>query len=202
MVFLSALFACTGMKAQQGDALTAFAASMESSRAEFSYGFTVDDGRVKMQGDGNVTVQGSSYHMTGNGLEMWCDGLSRWTADAAAKEVVIESFDGTMTVMANPALLVGNLGREFSWEGNGVSGTFNGKPARMFVLKGKENAEIKELIVYMDRETASISGAEITLPDGSMMTLAILSFRFSEQGPLSDFIPDGFPSGWIVTDLR
>lgn len=137
------LFAAAGTSAQQKDALTEFAAKMASSKAEFHYSFILDDGRVKMTGEGTVAVQGSSYYMTGNGLEIWCDGKSRWTSDSAAREAVIESVGEGMELAANPALLVSNLDREFSWSGNGVPGTFNGSPAKVFYLKANSNADIK-----------------------------------------------------------
>ncbi|MCM1501576.1 MAG: outer membrane lipoprotein carrier protein LolA [Bacteroidales bacterium] len=196
------LFAAAGTSAQQKDALTEFAAKMASSKAEFHYSFTLDDGRVKMTGEGTVAVQGSSYYMTGNGLEIWCDGKSRWTSDSAAREAVIESVGEGMELAANPALLVSNLDREFSWSGNGVPGTFNGSPAKVFYLKANSNAGIREASVYFDRDGKSITGAEIRLPDGSVMTFTLSSFVFSEPGPLAVFTPGEFSGGWIVTDLR
>ncbi|MDE6872320.1 MAG: outer membrane lipoprotein carrier protein LolA [Bacteroidales bacterium] len=200
---LSLILSAAGLDAQQhNDALSAFAARMLSSRAAFDYSFTIDDGRVKMNGSGNVIVQGSSYYMAGNGLEIWCDGTSRWTSDVAAREAVIESVDGNQAVIANPAMLVGNLDREFSWSGNGEAGMFNSKPAKVFTLEAVENAEIGDAVIYMDKAGETITGAEISLPDGSKMTFVISSFRFSNPGPLSDFSPAEFSGGWIVTDLR
>ena len=73
---------------------------------EFS---TVVSGQ-KVIGDGQVDIQGNSYHMTGNGLVVYCDGASTWLIDEDAQEVVIESADSNDAgLLANPILLMMNL---------------------------------------------------------------------------------------------
>jgi hypothetical protein len=64
----------------------------------------------KVMGDGQVAVQGDSYQMQGNGMQIYCDGSTTWLIDEAAEEVVIESADSNDAgFLANPILLLMNL---------------------------------------------------------------------------------------------
>lgn len=52
--------------------------------------YSLDTESAKVVGNGDLQVQGTSYHMTGNGLEVFCDGKSSWIIDDSSMEVVIE----------------------------------------------------------------------------------------------------------------
>lgn len=43
---------------------------------------------------GTLLLQGECYRAEGNGMEIRCDGKTRWTVDPAAKEVYIEPAGG------------------------------------------------------------------------------------------------------------
>lgn len=186
----------------QHDDVAVFTARLAASRASFDYEFVLDDGKVKMKGEGNVVVQGSSYMTKGNGLDIWCDGTSRWTADTAAKELVIEPLESEQTVITDPAMLVGNLAREFTWSDSGIPGTIDGKPSKVYRLEPKSDDGISKAVLYFDSDGKTIIAADIFLAEGSVMTFTISSFLFAEPGDPSDFFPPVFSSDWIVTDLR
>ena len=76
---------------------------------------------LKAVGAGTVEVQGNTYHMKGNGIEIYCDGTSTWLIDETAEEVVIESADSKDAgFLANPIILLMNL------EESGISYEVNG----------------------------------------------------------------------------
>ncbi len=59
---------------------------------------------AKISGSATVTVQGDAYHMNGNGIEAWCDGVSIWMIDNEAKEVYVESAESASeSYMQNPS---------------------------------------------------------------------------------------------------
>lgn len=94
-------------------------ASEECVRIEYEFSTTVSG--HKITGDGQVDVQGNSYHMQGNGMEIYCDGATTWLIDEAAEEVFIESADSNDAgYLANPIMLLMNL------EESGVSYKVNG----------------------------------------------------------------------------
>ena len=91
----------------ESGALDRLVSAMASSSVTFdyTYRFTPVSGPV-LSGTGSVRFQGNSFIMKGNGLEIYCDGKSRWTIDRSAREAVAESFDaGHPDYLANPALI-------------------------------------------------------------------------------------------------
>ncbi len=76
---------------------------------DVDYSFEVSES-AKVSGSAIVTVQGDAYHMSGNGIEAWCDGVSIWMLDNEAKEVYIESADSASeSYMRNPSQALKNL---------------------------------------------------------------------------------------------
>ena len=111
MTFLMAV-----AQVQQPSVLDAFRqkALTECLRVDYEYS-TVISG-LKAVGAGTVEVQGNTYHMKGNGIEIYCDGTSTLLIDETAEEVVIESANSPEAgFLANPIIMLMNL------EGSGVS---------------------------------------------------------------------------------
>ena len=116
MTFLMAV-----AQVQQPSVLDTFRhkASTECLSVDYEYS-TVISG-LKAVGAGTVEVQGNTYHMKGNGIEIYCDGTSTWLIDETAEEVVIESADSKDAgFLANPIILLMNL------EESGISYEVNG----------------------------------------------------------------------------
>lgn len=80
---------------------------------------------VRAAGDGVIHIQGNSYHMNGNGVEIFCDGTSTWLIDEAAGEVMIESATSKDAgYLANPVLLLMDIEKtsiSYKAEGNKIS---------------------------------------------------------------------------------
>lgn len=80
---------------------------IENGRLELQYKYEVN-GKVPVGGNGSLILEGSSFRMEGNGLQIISDGKSQWTVDPDAKEVYIEESDGAATFIAHPELLLDN----------------------------------------------------------------------------------------------
>ena len=79
--------------AAQNPQIAEIAAHLETSRVSLRYDCTfMQDAPVKLSG--TLLIQGSGYLAKGNGMEIYCDGQTRWTVDPAAKEVYIEPAEG------------------------------------------------------------------------------------------------------------
>ena len=77
---------------------------------QVEYEFSTIVSGHKVIGEGQIEVQGNSYHMKGDGLEIYCDGAVTWLIDETAEEVVIESADSNDAgLLANPIMLLMNL---------------------------------------------------------------------------------------------
>ena len=95
---------------------------LESNKVTFDYTCTTLD-KVPVTQTGKVVVDGNCYVIRGSGLEIWCDGKTRWTVDNEASEVYIENSGGTRDFLANPAGYLDNV-KDLQVSGTSASGTF------------------------------------------------------------------------------
>ncbi len=189
--------------------LETFIAKVSSSLVSFDYSFTMPTRKAKMTGNGAVKVQGNSFFVDGNGLELWCDGKTRWTIDRISEEALVESvedsFDGYAT---NPAQMIVSIDDAFTETSFGGS-RFGGKAVDASVLspvhKGKGSMDISGLTLFFRSGTTTLVGAEVTLNDGSVSDFTISNLRF-EVGDKSKesfrFDEKTLDSSYVITDLR
>ena len=79
--------------------LSDIAAHLQSNRISLHYDCTyTEDTPVKLSG--TLLIQEDRYFARGNGMEIYCDGTSRWTVDPASKEVYIEPAEGLAELVA------------------------------------------------------------------------------------------------------
>ena len=86
MILTAVLMAGAGLHAQE--ILTRFS----TDRISCKYSYTIDV-PITLNFEGDALVQGECYHLNGNGIEIFCDGVSRWTVDSEAREVYIENAE-------------------------------------------------------------------------------------------------------------
>lgn len=107
-ICMSLIISAAGL--QQPSVLDALRNTSDSESIQIDYEFTAVTSGIRSFGDGRIELQGNSYHMNGNGIEIFCDGKTTWMLDAEAKEVFIESADSPSAgYLANPVLLLMNL---------------------------------------------------------------------------------------------
>lgn len=63
---------------------------VENGRVSASYSFILNG---KVNCSGVITVQQPCFKAEGNGMEIFCDGSTRWTVDRESKEVYIETAE-------------------------------------------------------------------------------------------------------------
>jgi len=69
------------------------AAHLQTNRICLHYDCTyTEDTPVKLSGV--LLIQGDCYRAVGNGMEIYCDGTTRWSVDPESKEVYIEPAEG------------------------------------------------------------------------------------------------------------
>jgi outer membrane lipoprotein-sorting protein len=196
------LHSLAGALHAQGNAvLNSLYSKMSASCVSMDYSFTMNSSDVKVVGNGSVMVQDSAYSMTGNGLQIICDGKTVWIIDAESKEVMIESpSQGDEAYMDNPALLFVNLSDAFSVDGVKKNGSVS-----TYVMSPMVSCGIKAATLSVTSDPSpAISSAHFILSDGAEMDIKIKSMTFSEKKPLTSFFYDisGLDSSWVITDLR
>ena len=82
--------------AGQEDRVRVFLDKLAENCVSLSYSFKTCSA-VPVSGEGTAIIRGDCYYVNGNGMEIWCDGQTRWVVDRSAGEVVIEAVDASST---------------------------------------------------------------------------------------------------------
>lgn len=189
--------------------LDTFVAKVSASLVSFDYSFTMPAKKAKMTGNGSVKVQGNSFIVDGNGLEICCDGKTRWTIDRISEEALVESVDDSYDSYAtNPALMIASIDNAFNEVSFGSS-KFGGKVVDASILspvsKGKGSMDIAGLKLFFRSGTTTLVGAEVTLNDGSVSNFTITNLKFEEAVKSKEsfrFNEKTLDSSYVITDLR
>lgn len=85
---------------------------VEGHRVQFHYTYSLSQKGAPFQPvtDGDVTVEGNAYVLEGLGLRVVSNGITRWSLDADAAEVVIETVQQE-DLFTNPALFISSYKR-------------------------------------------------------------------------------------------
>lgn len=113
LISIALMLAAAGLHAQ--DILARF--STDRITCKYAYTTTVP---FVLNFSGDAVVQGDCYHLVGNGIEIFCDGVSRWTMDAEAKEVYIEDAEETQNLLQEFLKYASDI----KYGKDAVSGTF------------------------------------------------------------------------------
>ena len=79
--------------AAQRYTLDTVAAHLRTDRISLQYACTIAQ-PAPVQLSGDLLTQGDCYRAKGNGMEIYCNGATRWTVDPESKEVYIEAAGG------------------------------------------------------------------------------------------------------------
>ncbi len=204
-----ALLALPQVSLAKSKTLDAFVSKVSASLVSFDYSFSMPTKKATMTGSGSVKVQGTAFVVDGNGLEIWCDGRTRWTIDRISEEALVESVDDSYDSYAtNPALMIASIDNAFREESFGNS-KFGGKVVEASVLspvnRGKGSMDISGLKLFFKSGTTTLVGAEVALNDGSVSNFTITNLKFEDAGKSKEsfrFNEKTLDSSYVITDLR
>lgn len=99
---LVALLSFGLVSSAQTEKIDALLPLLESNRVVLDYDCIITgDNGVPLSYTGNLTAQQGCYVLKGNGVEIYCDGGTRWTIDPKSKEVYIEYAEGLDDILSN-----------------------------------------------------------------------------------------------------
>lgn len=161
--------------------------------------YTTNVQNTKIVGHSDILVQGDMYTMSGNGLEVFCNGEAMWTIDESSYEVVIEPYAAQdRDYMANPMLLLADLDELFVVRNceKLVSSNVN------CILDAVLECGVAQASLELTK-SGEIVKASFILDDGNILEVEVSSMKKTEEKQKSFFSPNRrFGSDWIVTDLR
>jgi hypothetical protein len=197
------LFLLTALNAAGQNIVTDFAKTLVDGCATFGYSYSMT-GNVPLSGSGTIRLQGDAFSMEGDGLEVWCDGTTRWTVDTVAEECYIEGVEpGGLDYEANPALLVGAVDKAFKLKKT-ASATFNAQKVTEAVLVPvTDGGNITELSLMLT-SAKKPAGLLVKTSDGNIITVTVKDFAVGAKSDLKAFGFDTkkLSNDYIVTDLR
>lgn len=186
-----------------GDVLAEFNGKASSCRMEFDYSYVTGGGPAVMTGSGSVSAQDSMFRMTGSGLEVWCDGTSKWTVDRTAEEAVAEpAGDYAGDFLSNPAAVLSLLRNAEVTDTD--SSVRNGRQVTEYVLRPDASSGLSEIRICFDNSAVVPTAAFIVLENGTTVDFVINSFKYEEKSSAAAFTFDetSLTSSYAVTDLR
>lgn len=206
---VAVLFALGATASARSRTLSDFIEKVSGSLVSFDYAYSMPSGKTKMTGSGQVRVLGSSFRMEGNGLEIWCDGKTRWTVDRISEEALVEYVDDSGdSFSTNPALMISSVDDTFNEISFGAS-KFGGKAVDASVLspksKGKGSKDLVGLKLFFKSGTRTLVGARVELNDGTVSDFTISNIRFEDVNAQKEsfrFDEKTLGSSYVVTDLR
>ena len=71
----------------------------------YTYSLSQDGQSFKQVTDGNVVVEDNAYSLEGLGIKVVSDGVTRWSVDDEAREVLVETVEEG-DLFTNPALFI------------------------------------------------------------------------------------------------
>ena len=201
-VIVLILLAAQALKAQENTPLARFYDNLLSSCVEFDMSYSIRMSGVKLDGKGVLELQGDSWILVGNGMEIRCDGKTLWTVDPESKEVVIDSLSDDITagIITNPAVMLINLRELFSLRE--VLPTKEGK-SLIYTLYPKAESEVSFVNMEILKGDSSLKQLTFSLEDGTSAVVNIYSMKSGKKKPAEYFSRSvNYDSSWIVTDLR
>lgn len=201
-VIVLILLAAQALKAQENTPLARFYDNLLSSCVEFDMSYSIRMSGVKLDGKGVLELQGDSWILVGNGMEIRCDGKTLWTVDPESKEVVIDSLSDDITagIITNPAVMLINLRELFSLRE--VLPTKEGK-SLIYTLYPKAESEVSFVNMEILKGDSSLKQLTFSLEDGTSAVVNISSTKSGKKKPAEYFSRSvNYDSSWIVTDLR
>ena len=192
-----------GIAASGQNIVTEFAKDLSVGCATFGYTYSAG-GQIPLSGSGTIKLQGDAFVMKGDGLEVYCDGVTRWTVDTAAEECYIETvMDGGAGYEANPALLVGAVDKAFTLKGTTAT-TFTGvKVTKATLVPTSKDGNITELSLMLT-SARKPAGLLVSTTDGNVITVTVRDFAIEPITSLNSFSFDTkkLNRDYIITDLR
>ena len=198
-VFLS-VFSVVAVAAD-GTPLENFYSGLSGSCTEirYSYAFTVNG--IKNVGEGDLCLQGRSYVLRTNGLEIFSNGKDVWVADMYAKEMTVSTVEElSYGSVSDPVLLLSSMNEIFRVAGQ-TAGT-DGATV-IYEMLPREDCGVDKAVLEIRKKDAILTKAGFSI-DGNMMEISIDSMKHLPLKDASVFSPsfDYSDSSWIVSDIR
>ncbi len=185
------------------DAVSAKFKTFKTVQASFSYKVENAAGKALSTKTGTILMKGTSYKLTFNGLEVFCNGTTVWSYDKAAKEVTVNNLDvsgGTIT----PQKLFSNFyDKDFYSLLNGEKKVGSKTVQEVQMTPVDKSKNFHTVYLQVDKAAQTIYSTKVLEKDGTKYTYTVTSMKTNVPATDAMFGFDAkkYP-GVTVEDLR
>ena len=185
------------------DAVSAKFKTFKTMKASFT--LKIENASGKMQGSksGNILMKGVKYQVSITGQEIFCDGVSIWTLDKAAKEVQLSTLDNGSGTITPQKLFTNFYDKDFLYILTGDA-KHDGKTYQVIELTPVDKTKsFFKVVLEVDKVSKVIMSTRVFEKTGNRYLYAINSFSTNTSIPDEAFVysEKKFP-GVEVIDLR
>lgn len=185
------------------DAVSAKFKTYKAPQASFTYKVENAQGKALSTKKGKVTMKGSKYKVSMDGMEIFSDGKTIWNYDKSANEVTVNNVDASGSAMTPQKLLTNFYDKDFLYKFNGEKKE-GGKTLQEIELTPTDKSRpFHKVYLMVDKATKTIYSAKFLEKTGGRYSYTITAMNSSATVKDADFTFDKakYP-GVEVVDLR
>ena len=185
------------------DAVSTKFKTYKAPQASFTYKVENAQGKALSTKKGTVTMKGSKYKVSMDGMEIFSDGKTVWNYDKSAKEVTVNNVDASGTAMTPQKLLTNFYDKDFYYKLNGEKKEGKKTYQEIELTPTDKSKPFHKVYLWIDKTTNTIYSAKFLEKSGSKYTYTINSMKANATVKDTDFTFDKskYP-GVEVVDLR
>jgi len=176
------------VKAQDSSLLDRFIAGLSEGCITMEVAYEAGVNLSGINGNGTLVIQDEAWRISGNGIDICCDGTSMWILDPDLKEAYVQE----------PAFQPAAVLRDFSVSGSCRSD--HEKDVVVYDLLPLSDPDMRGCTLRI-RNDGRLHSCDFVMSDGSVVKVKVTDMKRSDRKDISFFRPI-FDSSWVVTDLR
>ncbi|MDR6301146.1 LolA family protein [Mesonia maritima] len=156
--------------------------SYDNMQIEFSYILENTTENIKQEARGDVALKGEKYRLNLMGITRLFDGKKLYSIIPEDEEIVISSETDSDEITPSKMLTFYEEGYNYKWD---ITQNANGRKIQYIKLTPKDsNAEVKEILLGIDKQTKHIYNLIQLQENGTKITIKVNSFKTDQ--PISE----------------
>lgn len=185
------------------DAVSSKFRTYKAPQANFTYRVENAQGKALSTKSGSVTMKGSKYKVTMDGLEIYSDGKTTWNFDKSANEVTINNVDGSGSAMTPQKLLTNFYDHDFYYKYNGLKKVAGKNVQEIELTPTDKTRPYHKVYILVDQASNTIYSAKFLEKSGGRYSYTINKMKPTVSVTDSYFAFDKSKHpGVEVVDLR
>ena len=195
IVLMLALFSVMMVNAQNADQAKKFlnevsakVESYDNMLIDFKYSLENNAENVKHETRGDVSLEGEKYVLNIMGTTRIFDGKKLYTIIPEDQEINISDYDPSKDDNITPSKMLTfyNEGYTYEWD---ITQDVNGRKIQYIKLTPIDsNAEVKTILLGIDKQTKHIYNLIQTQENGTKITITVKSFKTNQPLPETLFV--------------